>query len=47
MMFVAVFGVHLAGLGLMPVVPFPQGNEAQGQVANRLPEGQGPVTVRN
>jgi hypothetical protein len=31
MMFVAVFGVHLAGLGLMLVVPFPQSNEAQGR----------------
>jgi MFS transporter, PAT family, beta-lactamase induction signal transducer AmpG len=47
MMFVAVFGVHLVGLGLMLVVPFPQRNEVSGQVADRLAEGVEPVPVRN
>ena len=43
MMFVAVFAMHLVGLGLMLVVPFPQRNEASGKVADQLVEGEGPV----
>ena len=47
MRFVAVFGVHVVGLGLMLVAPFPHGNDASVQVADRFAEGEGPVPVRN
>lgn len=46
MMFVLVFALHLVGLALMLAVRFPSAGPSE-QLARQLPEGEGPVPVRD